>query len=544
MPVISVPFQRIGVDLIGPITPLSSSGKRYILTVVDYATRYPEAVALSGISTEEVAEALCGIYSRVGIPTQVVRDQGTQFMSDVMAEVSRLLSVQNLVSTPYHPQCNGLVERFNGTLKAMLKKLCAERPQDWDRYLDAVLFAYREVKQESVGFSPFELLYGWTVRGPMSILRELWTNEEPSSEVRTTYQYVLDLRNRLEETCHLVKESLEKSAHKAKKHFDKKTRMRELRAGDSCLILLPTSSSKLLMQWKGPYHVIERVGLTDYRVQVGDSTKVYHINMLKKYFAPSGVCKDSHNRVQEVNDRPEVIAATVLEEGPADELEMSLPGGDRGSSETVNEVHVSDELDAEQQRQLWQLLHQFEDIFSDRPGLTHVIEHQITLTDNNPVRCKPYPVPHAIKDSVVEEVREMQRLGVIEKSNSPYASPLLMVKKKDGSNRPVVDFRRLNKITIFDAEPMPNVDDIYARLAPARYFSKLDFCKGYWQIPMTDEDKPKTAFSTPLGLYQFTCMPFGLQNAGATYGRMMRKVLDGMQQTDNFVDDVLSFTGD
>ena len=201
MPVISVPFQRIGVDIVGPIIPLSSSGKRYILTVVDYATRYPEAVALSGISTEEVAEALCGIYSRVGIPTQVVHDQGTQFMSDVMAEVIRLLSVQNLVSTPYHSQCNGLVERYNGTLKAMLKKLCAERPQDWDRYLDAVLFAYRVVKQENVGFSPFELLYGRTVRGPMSILRELWINEDPTSKVRTTYQYVLDLRNRLEETC-------------------------------------------------------------------------------------------------------------------------------------------------------------------------------------------------------------------------------------------------------------------------------------------------------------------------------------------------------
>ena len=90
---------------------------------------------MSGISTIEVAEALCSIYSRVGVPKQVVHDQGSQFMSDVMAEVSRLLSVQNLVSSPYHPQCNGLVERFNGTLKAMLKKLCAERPKDWDRYL-------------------------------------------------------------------------------------------------------------------------------------------------------------------------------------------------------------------------------------------------------------------------------------------------------------------------------------------------------------------------------------------------------------------------
>jgi len=135
----------------------------------------------------------------------------------------------------------------------------------------------------------------------------------------------------------------------------------------------------------------------------------------------------------------------------------------------------------------------------------------------------------------------MEWLGIIEKSDSPYASPLLMVKKKDGRNRPVIDFRRLNKITVFDAEPMPNVDDIYARLSAARYFSKLDFCKGYWQIPMALEDQPKTAFRTPIGLYHFTRMPFGLQNACATYGRMMRRVLDGMEQTDNFVNDVLSF---
>ena len=149
-------------------------------------------------------------------------------MSDVMKEVSRLLSIQNQVTTPYHPQANGLVERFNGTLKAMLKKLCVERPRDWDRYLESVLFAYREVKQESTGFSPFELLHGRTVRGPMTILRELCTDEEPNNKVRTTCQYVLDLRNRLEETCRLVKDSLEKASAKAKKHFDHKARMREL----------------------------------------------------------------------------------------------------------------------------------------------------------------------------------------------------------------------------------------------------------------------------------------------------------------------------
>lgn len=80
--------------------------------------------------------------------------------------------------------CNGLVERFNGTLKQMLRRLCAERPKDWDRYLSEALFAYRDTTQESLGFSPFELVYGHTVRGPMRILRELWTKEVTDPDIK------------------------------------------------------------------------------------------------------------------------------------------------------------------------------------------------------------------------------------------------------------------------------------------------------------------------------------------------------------------------
>ena len=107
-----------------------------------------------------------------------------------------------------------------------------------------------------------------------------------------------------------------------------------------------------------------------------------------------------------------------------------------------------------------------------------MIEHRIVLRDANPVRCKPYADPHAPKDAIVEEVNEMERLDVIEKSESPYASPLHIVKKKDNCKRPVVDFRRLNKVTVFGTKPTPNVDDIYARMSKVQYFSKLDFCKG------------------------------------------------------------------
>jgi len=540
MPVIGIPFQRVGIDLVGPITPASTSGCRFILTVVDYATRYPEAVALRGISTQEVAEALCKIYSRVGVPSQIISDQGTQFMSDVMKEVSRLLSIEHVTSTPYHPQCNGLVERFNGTLKSMLKKLCAEKPSNWDRYLEAVLFAYREVKQESVGFSPFELLYGRTVRGPMAILRELWSKDVPEEEVQSTYQYVFELRNRLEDTCKLVEESLKESQVKAKAHFDRKSRIRELKAGNKVLILLPTDSHKLLMQWKGPFEVTERVGLADYRVQLPSGSKVFHINMLKQYFEREDAHGDSLQ--ESVLESSEVVATAVLEEGDGDPLEVQLPSRTGDARETISDVHICPELSEVERAEIHQLLGEFSDIFSDLPGLTQVVEHKILLTDHNPIRCKPYPIPFALRETVKSEVEEMCRLGVIERSDSPYSSPLLLVKKKDGTNRPVVDFRKVNKVTIFDAEPMPRVDDIYARLANAKYFSTLDFCKGYWQIPMAKEDREKTAFSTPFGLFHFVRMPFGLQNAGATYSRMMRYVLDGLESTDNFVDDVVSFT--
>lgn len=197
MPIIDTPFEHVAVDLVGPLYPITDKGNRYILTAVDYSSRYPEAAALKNIDTETVAEALVEIFSRVGIPREVLSDMGTQFTSNVMKEVGRLLSFKQLVTTPYHPACNGLVEKFNGTLKSMLRKMSSERPKDWDRYLPALLFAYREVPQESTKFSPFDLVYARSVRGPMAVLKELWTKEENDPEVKTTYQYVLDLKGKI-----------------------------------------------------------------------------------------------------------------------------------------------------------------------------------------------------------------------------------------------------------------------------------------------------------------------------------------------------------
>ena len=209
LPLIDTPFKRVAVDIVGPIEPRSERKSRYILTMIDYATRYPEAVALPSIKTERVAEALVEMFSRVGIHDEMLTDCGSQFTAEVMKEVSRLLSLQQITTTPYHPICNGLIERFHMTLKQMLRRMLKD-PKDWDKYLPALLFAIREVPQESLRFSPFELLYGRNVKGPMAILRELWSGEAPDEQVLSTYQYEIELRDRLEQTCKLAHENLKK----------------------------------------------------------------------------------------------------------------------------------------------------------------------------------------------------------------------------------------------------------------------------------------------------------------------------------------------
>lgn len=163
----------------------------------------------------------------------------------------RLLQVDALRTSPYHPQTDGLVERFNQTLKEMLRKTATAEGKDWDKLIPFVLFAYREVPQESTGFSPFELLYGREVRGPLDVLKEEWESSPKSDE--SVVSHVILMRKKLEEMASLVEENVTRAQTRQKRWYDQTARKREFQTGDHVLVLLPSSTSKLMAQWQGPY---------------------------------------------------------------------------------------------------------------------------------------------------------------------------------------------------------------------------------------------------------------------------------------------------
>lgn len=155
--------------------------------------------------------------------------------------------------------------------------------------------------------------------------------------------------------------------------------------------------------------------------------------------------------------------------------------------------------------------------------------HKIDTGSAHPLRQKPYRVSVSERKVIAEQVGEMLATGVIQESSSPWAAPVILVKKKDGSWRFCVDYRRLNSITKKDVYPLPRIDDVIDCLHSASYFSSVDLQSGYWQIPMDPVDKEKTAFVTPDGLFEFNVMPFGLCNAPATFERYMDTVLRGLK---------------
>ena len=500
LPVIDEPFRRIAVDLLRR----TARGHRYILTVMDYATRYPEAVPLRRIDVETVAEALCVVFTRFGIPTEILTDQGSQFTSGIMQQVLQLLEVTHIRTSPYHPQTDGMVERFHATMKAMLLK--KDNPsKEWDRLLPYICFAYRSVPHDVTGYSPFALMFGREVQSPLTLLRRQLTGD--NAEEVPVADFVDNLRDKLRLTWEHASDLETMAKHKSKLHHDKTAQLRAFQPGDSVLVFEP-GPHKLDVQWAGPYNILKKVTDVTYLVATPDRQKkqrLFHVNGLWHWEEPVSI-----------------YSVQFCDEETGVGSEPCLHPFERGSEGLPN---ISEDLPEDKRAQLLDLVHRHQKVFDSTPGETHLLEHSIPTGDHKPIAVPPRRIPQAWVQQVKEEVHEMLAAGVVEPSTSPWTFPIVPVRKKDGTVRLCVDYRPLNKVTEDDVYQMPRVDDLVERIGKANFISALDLSKGYYQVAVRPEDRAKTAFTSPVGKFQFTKMPFGLKGAPSTFQRLMDTVL-------------------
>ncbi|UYV72318.1 hypothetical protein LAZ67_9002614 [Cordylochernes scorpioides] len=272
------------------------------------------------------------------------------------------------------------------------------------------------------------------------------------------------------------------------------------------------------------------------------------LQLEKGLFIPSSLVRFLHGRavlwVTNSTHQSQVIPSDMkigtmqdLEVGSISNLDAcsEIAGKDEVTSPDVREClisMISTDLEETKKNRLLTCLNEFSDIFDFEKKSFPVsgeIKHKIDTSDYPPVRQRPYRVSPAQRRVIQSEVEKMMETKIIRPSSSPWASPVILVRKKDGSLRFCVDYRRLNKITKKDVYPLPRIDDALDTLSGSRYFSTMDMRSGYWQIKVDDKDREKTAFITPDGLYEFNVMPFGLCNAPATFERMIDNVLRGLK---------------
>ena len=197
----------------------------------------------------------------------------------------------------------------------------------------------------------------------MQILSELWTGED-SGEVRNSYQYVLELKNRLEDTCKLARESLYEAQGQQRHYYDKNAKDRQFIAGQKVLVLLPTDHNKLTLQWKGPYEVTEKVNRMDYKVNADGKIKIFHANLLKEY----------HERDKDTGVKERHMASSVVID---ENLRLE------NISEICNDVGVCENLSQKQQQQIRKLLQEFIDILTNRLGETVIANHAVVDNGRN-----------------------------------------------------------------------------------------------------------------------------------------------------------------
>ena len=276
-------FQVIALDIFGPL-PRTEDGNEYIVVIGDYFTKYMEAFALPNHTALTVADVLVTqIICRYGCMEQLHSDMGPEFESRLFQEVCRLLGIKKTRTTPYRPQCDAVVERFNRTLKQMLAIFCSENQNNWDDYLPYLLMAYRASEHSSTKCTPNLLMYGQEINLPVDLMYGI---PPESQEIECTIQYVEWLKSALRLSFQVVNENLKVAAKRQKKYYNRKATETEYQVGSFVWRFYPPfADKKLALGWIGPYLIIKKVSEVTYSLQKSPTSPVVnvHVDYIKSY---------------------------------------------------------------------------------------------------------------------------------------------------------------------------------------------------------------------------------------------------------------------
>lgn len=526
-----VPFEVWSVDCIGPLEPTSGRGHKFIICAVDLCTRWAEAIAVRNITAKTTCDVLMKIFAQTGFPKVICTDQGPNFTADLTDQFLSVLGVSPRFATPGHPESMGAVERWNKTLKEMLNKNIQEHGRKWDLHLPYLLFAYREVPHSTTGVSPFQLVYGRLPPGPLSILKDVWLGEKeiPTGTSRPVDVYLRDLVERLQKAHEIATETSEMTQREYTSRYNLRSRDKCFSVGDKVLMLIPSSSHKLLNTWSGPATIIEISRPHSAIVELDDgSTRELHFNKLRPFIA-----------------RVEHVGLIFDQDEDFGELYYTPSGKvEKGTEDLRDHLNTQGTLQNQQRLDLLKVLNAYRDVFNSKPGQAKLEGHSVRVTSEcSPKRLRPYRVPIALQDEVDRQIRDLLESGLIEPSDSEWSHPVVCVSKKNGSVRLCVDFRYLNSFTVPDAFPMQVAKELLYKVGKAQFITVLDLTKGYWQIPMKEEAKKFTGFVTHSGHYQWKVMPFGMKNAGSTFQRSMNKILAPHRKfCEAYIDDVAVYS--
>ena len=526
IPSVGEPFENVVVDVAGPL-PRTKKGFEYMLTIMDRVSRYPEAIPLRKINAKVVIEALIQFFSKFGMPRVVQTDRGTNFTSKYFQEKMKEFGIKHVTSSAYHPQSQGVVERFHQTLKTMMRKYCKSNEAEWDQSIPYLLFAIRSSVNESLGVSPFDMIFGHNVRGPLDLIREEWESANTDTNL---IDYIDKFKSKIHQTWEFANSNLSKSQRVMKDTYDIKSKQRSFQVGQRVLALIPIPGNPLTAKFSGPFSVEKKINDTTYVLATPDRRKKYqtcHINMLKAY----------HDR-----ESPSPCLAMVVEAVDRQEVEANWPSTNSEVLQNLDSSFVH--LPPNQRTDLINLISKYKCVFKDSPGRTDLLLHDVEVDNVSPIKQHPYRL-HPQKEKIVEEeVQYMLDHNLIVQSNSPWSSPIVLVKKSDNKYRLCFDYRKLNAVTVTDTFPIPRLDDCIDQVGHAKFLSKFDLLKGYWQVGLTDRARTVSAFVTKNGLYECCVMPFGMKNSSATFQRLMNIVTRDLKGCIVYIDDVVIFSDD